>query len=91
MRLENPPTWRAATADEVADYLNGEVSYNIAGEPYEMRETPDGLEVLEGTPAECGCILHSTYTRGMWGFYCETEDNAYCNHECPHWDYDNEG
>ena len=88
MRLANPPQWREATADEAAENLAGHAIYNAAGEPFETRETAEGLEILDGTPAACGCIFHSTYMRGMWGFYCETEDNAYCNHECPHDDDD---
>lgn len=32
---------------------------------------------------DCGCIAHHTKPGGM-GVYCITEDNAYCNFECPH-------
>lgn len=35
---------------------------------------------------DCGCVPHVTRMRGMWGFYCETEDQGYCNFECPHED-----
>lgn len=84
MRLADPPVWREATPEETADHLAGHPVYNDAGEVYEVRETPEGLEVLEGTPADCGCIPHHTYMRGMWGFFCETEDQPYCNFECPH-------
>lgn len=34
----------------------------------------------------CGCIPHETRMRGMWGFYCDTEEQPYCNFECPHWE-----
>lgn len=37
---------------------------------------------------DCGCIPHQTTTRGIWGFYCITEDQGYCNFECPHEDDD---
>ncbi len=39
----------------------------------------------EGTaPLECGCIPHKL-GRTLWGsFYCETEQQGYCNFECPH-------
>lgn len=31
----------------------------------------------------CGCRPH--YTRmTQWGFRCDTEDQGYCNFECPH-------
>lgn len=78
-KLANPPKWREATEQETADYLAGDWYWE-----QEIRETTEGLEVLEGTPADCGCIPHNTYMRGMWGFYCETEDQGYCNFECPH-------
>jgi hypothetical protein len=31
----------------------------------------------------CGCIAHHTKPGGM-GVFCITEDNGYCNFECPH-------
>lgn len=31
----------------------------------------------------CGCFPHVTYMTGF-GFHCETEDQGYCNFECPH-------
>jgi len=43
-----------------------------------------------GAPLDCGCIPHVTRIRGMWGFYCETEDQGYCNFECPHQDEDDD-
>jgi len=37
-----------------------------------------------GTPLDCGCIPHVTRMGPVWGFYCETEDQPYCNFECSH-------
>jgi hypothetical protein len=79
-RLTTPPVWREATPDEAEDYLAGRW-FGL-----EVRETAEGLEVLEGDALPCGCVPHHTYMRGMWGFYCETEDQGYCNFECPHED-----
>lgn len=84
-RLANPPVWREATAEEVAEHLAGHPIYHeTTCEPMEVRETSEGVEVLDGDPAPCGCIPHHTYMRGMWGFYCETEQQPYCNFECYH-------
>ncbi|MFC3504484.1 hypothetical protein ACFOOK_26430 [Micromonospora krabiensis] len=41
-------------------------------------------------PLPCGCVPHSTRMRGVWGFYCDTEQQGYCNFECPHEDEDEE-
>lgn len=76
-----PPTWRKATEQETADFLAGNWYWEV-----EVRETTEGLEILEGESLDCGCIPHYTHMRGMWGFYCETEDQGYCNFECPHYD-----
>lgn len=38
-------------------------------------------------PMDCGCIPHLTYMT-EWGFHCETENQGYCNFECPHEDED---
>lgn len=35
-------------------------------------------------PLPCGCYPHVTKTHPVWGFQCVTEDQAYCNFECPH-------
>lgn len=78
------PEWREATADELSAHLSGEALWNDAGGVFDVRETEHGLEVLEGPALECGCIPHATTMRGMWGFYCDTEDQGYCNFECPH-------
>lgn len=32
----------------------------------------------------CGCEPHSTRQQAFWGFYCDTEQQPYCNFECPH-------
>ena len=34
-------------------------------------------------PLECGCRPHVTEMTA-WGFHCVTEDQGYCNFECPH-------
>ena len=79
------PFWRAATAEEAADHLAGENVYNDAGWPYEIRETTEGIAVLEGTPIDCGCIPHVTRMSPFGGIYCDTENQPmWCNFECPH-------
>lgn len=37
------------------------------------------------TPLPCGCVPHETRMSHFGtAVYCETEQNAYCNFECPH-------
>ena len=38
---------------------------------------------------DCGCVAHHTRPGGM-GVFCITEQNAYCNFECPHEDEEEE-
>lgn len=38
-----------------------------------------------GNELPCGCRPHITRMTGF-GFHCETEDQGYCNFECPHED-----
>lgn len=78
------PAWREATPEEVADDLAGNPLYNDEGGVLEVFMTPEGLYVLEGPTLPCGCVPHVTRMRGIWGFYCQTEDQGYCNFECPH-------
>lgn len=85
--VPDAPEWRVATPEETALDYAGEVIYSDAGGVLEVRRTFDGtqLQVLDGGPTmPCGCMPHVTYMRGIWGFYCETEDQGYCNFECPH-------
>lgn len=57
------------------------------GEGTSITEPGDGDKV--DCPAcmpyvwDCGCIAHHTKPGGM-GVYCITEQNGYCNFECPH-------
>lgn len=84
MRLANPPVWREATAEETADYLAGYLVYTDDGNVAWTHESPhEGLLILTGDALPCGCIPHNTYMTGF-GFHCETEDQGYCNFECPH-------
>lgn len=38
---------------------------------------------------DCGCVAHHTRPGGA-GVFCITEQNGYCNFECPHEDEDEE-
>lgn len=79
-RNATAPVWVPLTPAEHADWLAGELFLDENN----VRETEHGVEQLTGgTPLPCGCIPHDTRPGGM-GVYCETEDNAYCNFECPH-------
>lgn len=44
------------------------------------------MEANQPEMLPCGCVPHSTRMGGMWGFYCDTERQGYCNFECPHED-----
>lgn len=39
--------------------------------------------VTEVDQMPCGCVPHKTRMT-QWGFRCDTEDQPYCNFECPH-------
>lgn len=34
----------------------------------------------------CGCVPHKVRMTDHWGLYCDTEQQPYCNFECPHED-----
>lgn len=43
------------------------------------------MPIPDVTPLPCGCVPHKTHmsTFGT-ALYCETEQQPYCNFECPH-------
>lgn len=86
---ENLPAWDVGEVSGAVNPLNsGEKRAGTAegyvltwhlGLGYVALDRP----TLRRPEADCGCFPHVTYMTGF-GFHCETEDQGYCNFECPH-------
>ena len=48
-----------------------------------FRPDADEDDVPLRDPLPCGCFPHVTRMT-EWGFHCATENQGYCNFECPH-------
>lgn len=75
------------TYEALCDYVE---TYDLTFTPLDPREDSfraeaDESDVPLGDPLPCGCFPH--VTEMSWfgtALYCKTEQNAYCNFECPH-------
>lgn len=55
----------------------------IDGVTVETLDNGHTLTVRRTGQLSCGCIPHTTQMT-PFGFRCVTEDQGYCNFECPH-------
>lgn len=61
---------------------------NIAPEEMFSQALHDSVQdEIHGNALPCGCVPHKTRPNDLWGgIYCDTEQQGYCNFECPHED-----
>jgi hypothetical protein len=90
--LADPANWRNGVIDSSAnDDGTGTIYANTPGYDgghdlglaYSVTFITEEEQYPEGTTTrlDCGCLGHKTRMGEVWGFYCEAEQQGYCNFE----------